>query len=511
MTWGPIKVPHLQGYRQRDANRLREWWSATFETDVYNSIPRRKPGEPLQLSFAQERYWLLHQISPESNADVLPVFFRLKGALNFTALERALNDLRRRHETLRTTFAIENGLPVQVISSFAPLELEIANLTAGKLSEDEGALRQILVEEACGSLNFARGPLFHAKLFRLDNEDHALLIVTHHSIWDGWSLGILSRELSAFYGAHCRNEPAVLPELSIQYADFALWQRREMQGQILQDQLTYWKRQLAGAPPVLALPLDRARPAIQSHSGRQHTFALSQQLKRRLQEIAGAERSTLYMTLLAGFAAFLFRHTNEPDILIGSPIAGRTHPELESLIGSFVNTIVMRVDCGGNPSFRQLLRRVRKVCFEAFANQEVPFEKVVEALAPERTLSYAPLFQVLFALQNMPQESLLMGEVEVTLHTLDLGASQFDLSLLMKGSKSGLQDGIVYNTDLFEPETIKNLCEHWKRFLEGIAENPEGKIAHLPLLTEPEIRACPQCLESGFNARRRERLHAALL
>ena len=449
-------------------------------------IPRRPDSTPIPLSFAQERLWFLDQLETDSTAYNLSNVLRLKGPLNVPALQYSLQELVRRHETLRTTFPASGGSPVQCIVPELSLPLSVHSLDTLPAEARETEARLYARKEARRPFDLARGPLLRTSLLRLAEEEHWLVLVIHHIIADAWSLGILRQELATVYTAFCTGRAVALPELPIQYADYAVWQRQRLQGEVLEQQLTYWKEQLAGAPPVVDLPPDRPRPAVQTYQGAQHSFHVSKPLRDALQALSQQEGVTLFMLLLAAFQTLLSRYTGQTDLSVGTPIAGRTQTEVEGLIGFFVNTLVMRVDLIGNPSFREILRRVRKVALGAYAHQEVLFEKLVAELQPERHLSYPPLFQVMFALQNVPTAPLDMPKLVVEQEALDNGTAMFDLTLFIFPQEAGLWTILEYNSDLFDAATMGRLAQHFQMLLEGIAANPEQRLSDLSLLSAAE-------------------------
>ncbi|MFL6336608.1 MAG: non-ribosomal peptide synthetase [Pyrinomonadaceae bacterium] len=459
-----------------------------IQTAACGRVRRRGPDEALQLSFAQQRLWLLDQLEPGNIAYKISRLFRLTGPLNVHALEGALGEIVRRHESLRTTFTVKDGRPLQIIADFSPLVLRVTDLAGLEAESREDEMWRLAAEEVARPFDLARGPLFRTGLLRLADDDHALLITMHHIISDGWSLMVFNRELCELYQAFSQGRPSPLEELPVQYADFALWQREQLAGETLEQQLSYWRQQLAGLPPVLQLPLDHQRPTAQTYAGKHLSFELDADLTNALKEVSREEQCTLYMTMLAAFAVLLSRYTHETDIPIGSPIAGRNQLELERLIGFFVSTLVLRVDCGGDPSFRQLMQRVRESCLGAYAHQDVPFEKLVEEIEPERSLSHSPLFQVMFALQNLPWDGLQLGELELKQSEVDSSSSKFDLSLVLKETPTSLDGMVTYNSDLFVPETIQRLYGHWRTLLEGIVSRPESRLSELPMLTPPEMQ-----------------------
>ncbi|HVG44527.1 MAG TPA: condensation domain-containing protein, partial [Longimicrobium sp.] len=362
--------------------------------------PAAREGR-LPLSFAQERLWFIDRLEPGSAVYNLPaVAWRPGSALDQAALERALGEVVRRHEVLRTTFAEVDGSPVQVIAPFGGFSLPVEELSELGEADREAAFERRQGEETRRAFDLSAGPLFRAVLLRLGAEDHALLLSMHHIVSDGWSLGVLQREVGALYAAYREGRESPLPELAVQYADYAVWQREQLAGEVLDRQLSYWRERLAGAPELLELPTDHPRPAVQTYRGATVPVELSLELLEGLQALGRSEGATLYMVLLGAFQVLLSKYSGSEDVVVGSPIAGRTRKEVEELIGFFVNTLVLRTDLSGDPSFREVLRQAREVTLGAYEHQEVPFERLVAELQPERTLSHSPLFQVLLTLQN---------------------------------------------------------------------------------------------------------------
>ena len=438
-------------------------------------------GGTLPLSFAQERLWFLAQLEPDSSAYHIPAAFRLTGALNVTALEQSLNEIVRRHEALRTTLASVDGSPVQIIAESRTGPLRALDLSASPQAEREAAVRHLLNAEAQRPFNLAHDLPLRATLLRLGEQEHVLLLVMHHITFDAWSLGVFLRELAVLYGTFSAGQPSPLPELCVQYADYALWQRQQLQGVALDHHLTYWRRQLAGLHRV-EVPTDRPRPAVQTPRGARHCFVLSQTLTAALHALSRQEGATLFMTLLAAFQTLLHRYTGQDDIAVGAPIAGRTQVETEGLIGCFVNTLVLRTDLAGDPTFRELLGRVREVVLGAYAHQDLPFEKLVEELQPERNLSHAPLFQVLFVLQNAPTSALELPGLIVSPLPVDKGTAKFDLTLTLVEGTDGLRATVEYNIDLFDAATITRLLGHFQTMLEGIVADPRAAPLRTPTL-----------------------------
>ena len=441
--------------------------------------------ETLPLSFTQQRLWFLDRLEEKSATYNEFVPLKIQGLLKADVLEESFQELIRRHEVLRTTFPVVNGMPVQAISSDVNFSLSIVDWRSQSSNELEAEVERIATIEAQRPFDLARGPLLRATLVQLTSVEHILLFTIHHIVSDGWSKTIALRELLALYEAFCHGKPSPLPPLSIQYADFAYWQQQWL-NETLAGQLAYWKQQLAGLPPILDLPTDRPRPAVQSFRGTIMSFKISYSLSEQLQQLAQSVGVTPFITFLAAFQTLLYRYTNQEDISIGAPIANRNRQEIEPLIGFFANTLVLRTDLSGNPSFTDLLRRVRKVTLGAYTHQDLPFEKLVEALQPERNISHSPLFQVLFAFQNTQREKLKLPGLTWSWMEIPTTIARFDLSLYLEETENGFTGKLEYNTDLFDGETIARMAEHFQILLEGIVNNPHQQLSELPLLTQTE-------------------------
>ena len=447
-----------------------------------------RESEPLSpaTSYAQERLWFLDQLIADSSVYNVHNVARIKNRLNTRALEQTLNEIVRRHESLRTTFATVDGQPFQVISPTASLELPIVDLRdlpqEGRYDE---ALRAAAVE-AKRPFDLSSGPLFRATLIRLADDDHILLLVMHHIVSDGWSVGVFTREMSTLYQAFSTGKPSPLPELPIQYADFAVWQREWLQGEVLDTQLSYWKQQLEGAPPVLELPTDYPRPAIETFRGGKISTEIPKSLTEALKAMSRREGATLFMTLMAGFQTLLYRYTGQEDVVVGSPIANRNRTEIEGLIGFFVNELVLRADLSGNPSFRELLSRVREAALGAYAHQDLPFEKLVKELQPQRDISRNPLFQVALVNQNAPSERLDLPGLKVTPVEVDTDTAKFDLSLHLWEEADGLKGRWEYGADLFDAATIVRMAGHYNNLLEAVVRDPDQRLSELPILSAQE-------------------------
>ena len=442
--------------------------------------------EDLPLSFAQQRMWFLYQMDSQNPAYNECPAIRLTGNLNIDILEQSLNAIIQRHEILRTTFPMVEGKPIQKIAPFLKvnlLKVELKDLPIEKVEE-------IVAQELQKPFDLTQSPLLRFTLFDLGYEDYILVPVIHHIIIDGWSKGILFKELSSFYQALLSNSTASLPKLPIQYADFAVWQRQWLQGEVLANQLNYWKKQLAAAPPLLELPTDKPRPPIPSFRGSSICFKIDSDVTEKLKSLSQKSGVTLFMTLLATLNTLLFRYSSQKDILVGTPTANRNRQEIEPLIGFFVNTLVMRNSLEGNLSFSELLQQVRNVVLESYANQDVPFEQVVDGLQIERSLSYNPLFQVMFALQNTPLTALDIPGLRVKSMAVENVRVKFDLTLILEEIETDqgtyLEGYWEYNGDLYTAERITRLMGHFQTLLKGIVKNPQQKVGELPLLTDPE-------------------------
>ena len=460
--------------------------------------PLRGTTDRFPCSFSQQRLWFLHQMDPGSAAYNVPSALRLSGPLDLHAFARALTEVARRHEVLRSTFQEGEDGPVQVVAAAAAVpvpEIDLSSLPEDVRAEE---LERRVAGEARRPFDLARGPVLRAAVLRLGGEDHVLLVSLHHIVSDAWSRGILVRELAAVYGAFHRGEPSPLPELPVQYVDFADWQRRWLQGEMLAAQVEHWRRRLAGAPPLLALPTDRPRPAVQSSRGAFRPFAaLPADAARRLEDLSRREGTTLFATLLTAFQVLLCRYSGQEDVIVGFPVAGRRHRETEDLIGFFVNTLVLRADLSGDPPFRSALAAVRETLLDDQGNQDLPFEKLVDELQIERTLSHTPLFQVMLALENAPPEEARLDEFPLTSLDTSTGASKFDLTLVLSWTEEGLAGSLEYSTDLFDTATVDRLLGHFGRLLAGVGADPDRRIWSLPLLPPEERRHLLAELNTG--------------
>ncbi|HEX2094370.1 MAG TPA: amino acid adenylation domain-containing protein, partial [Longimicrobiaceae bacterium] len=450
-------------------------------------LERVSRDRPLPLSFAQQRLWFIDRLQPGSAAYNIPAALRLTGWLDVAALERSLTEVVRRHEALRTVFAADGEEPVQVVRDAAPAVVPVAELRHLTREAREAELRHLAVEEALRPFDLAAGPLLRTTLVRLGEEEWALLFTLHHIVSDGWSMGVLVREISELYAARTEGREPALPELPVQYADYAAWQRAWLSGGVLEAQLAYWRERLGGAPPLLELPTDRSRPLVQGDRAASLPFRLDADASRALRALARREGATLFMTLLAGWQLLLGRYAGVEDVSVGTPIAGRTRLETEGLIGFFVNTLVLRSDLSGDPSFGGLLARVREATLGAYAHQDLPFEKLVEELAPERSLAHAPLFQVLFSLQGATEEDTLrLGALHSEPLAVAAPPAKFDLDLALTDGGDQLRGELSFRTDLFDAATTERMLAHFGALLEGVAVDPERPLSRVPMLGAAE-------------------------
>jgi amino acid adenylation domain-containing protein len=442
------------------------------------------PDAPVALSFVQERQLFLELLDPLTAVNNLATCLRIEGPLDLSALERSANRVIARHETLRTSFDLSQGRAIPRIVPALTFELEVVDLHEHTNSEAE-ALR-VAAQEARRAFHLWRPPLLRAKAFRAGLELHVVVIVVHHTIADGWSLGVLLGELFFHYRALTEGTSSELPPLAIQYRDFVVWQRHPRHGPLFERQLAFWKEQLGGELPVLDLPVDHPRGARQTFGGATRPFRVPPSLTAGLKELGRRHDATLFMTLMAGYQALLHRYCRQDDLLIGTPTAGRTLPETRDLIGPFINTLVLRTDLTGDPSFGELLARVRAVALAAYAHQDLPFERLVAELRPQRDLSRTPIFQAMFNLQSSPLPELEIPGLSVRVLTVDRGAAQFDLTLLVGEAPNGLDAELEYNSDLFDRATIERLTESFLRLLEGAVADPDARLSALPLMSEAE-------------------------
>ncbi len=450
-------------------------------------IPRREGNGPCPASFTQQRLWFIEQLEPGTGAYNVSNGYRLKGALDVDALRRAFSAIVERHEALRTTFASVDGTPVQVVGPAVPVEMCMLDVSGEPSEQREQAARRLLEQEAGHPFDLARDLMIRPVLARLAEDEHILLIVIHHVATDGWSSQVLRRELSELYGAFVAGREPRLPELPLQYGDFAAWQVGQMQGPVLEGHLRYWRERLTDAP-LLELPTDRQRPPAQTYRGADERIVLPAELADGVRALARRSSVTPFMVLLAALNVLLHRYTGQEDIVVGMPIANRVQEELEGLVGFFANTLALRTDLSGDPTFSELLVRVRDIALEAYSHQDLPFEKLVAELQPERSLSYTPVFQVAFAFQNTPRSGLELPGLSVDRYRVESGTSKFDLTFTLNDEPGAMTGHLEYATDLFEPQTAARMVGHLSALLSAAAADPDRPISRLPMLSEEERR-----------------------
>ncbi|HEV2763828.1 MAG TPA: condensation domain-containing protein, partial [Pyrinomonadaceae bacterium] len=480
-----FEQPTVEGLSRVVEASLRGGDEATFAPPLV----RVGREQELPLSFSQQRLWFLDQLEPGSDFYNLHSAVRLSGRLNVGVLEEALSEIVRRHEILRTTFESAGGQPVQVIWKPEPLRVALEDLRGLGEAEMGAEVRRLINEEARAPFDLSAGPLLRVKLLRLAGDEHVVSLTMHHIISDGWSMSVLVGEIAALYQAFEKGEPSPLPELEVQYADYAVWQRGWLSGEVLEAELSYWRTQLGGELPVLELPTDRPRPAVQTYNGAVRSVALPDELSDALRGLSNRHGCTLYMTLLAAFDVLLYRYTGQTDIVVGSPVAGRQRREVEPLIGFFVNTLVLRTDVSGEPSFVELLKRVREVTLGAYAHQNVPFEKLVEELQPERDMSRSPLFQVDFTFQHFAQVDVKeFADVRMAPVGSEGRTAKYDLTLSLARAGRRVSGTLEYNTDLFDHPTARRIAAHFTRLLSACAADPHAPLGSLHILDDSERR-----------------------
>jgi amino acid adenylation domain-containing protein len=454
------------------------------QVPTFNPVTRDKE---IPLSYQQQRLWFLNRLDPGNAAYNMPALvFRMKGLLDEDALQMSLNEIVRRHEILRTTFREADGRPVQIVAPEGKVDFKLVNFHSEPANLRENMALNFVTEEMKTPFDLEKGPLFRTVLIRLRAEDHILALPIHHIVSDGWSFGIIIHELSLLYNAFLKGIPSTLPELAIQYADYTQWQRQWMQGKVLEDKIGYWKKQLGENLPVLVLPYDHPRPALQTANGARESITMPGELVRAVKSLSGREGVTLFMTLLAAFKVLLYRYSGQDDIVVGTPVANRNHPDIQHLIGFFVNTLVLRSGLSGNPSFCKLLKRISELTLDAYDHQDIPFEKLVEVLVTNRDMSRSPLFQVMFVLQNTSIPDSELPGITARHVRVDNATSKFDLWLSVMEREEGLFAQIEYNTDLFEPDTIRRMLQHYQTLLQNLTADPHQHIDSVIYLTESE-------------------------
>ena len=476
-----FEEPTIAGLAERLA-------ASADQSDVLPAITPAPRGAPLPLSSAQKRLWFLEQIRPETGAYGVVLALEMSGPLDLAALRRSFEALVERHEILRTRFVIVAGDPVQVVDPSMDFELSVIDLRSLPSSDRTRRSNELIGAERAPLFDLGRGPLLRCKLLQMDDEEHRLVIAMHHIITDGWSMGVVARELGSLYAAFCEGRSSPLPPLEVQYADFAAWQNRWFEGDVLTEHLAYWRTQLAAAP-VLELPLDFVRPVVETFRGASFVGRVDATVARGLDEVGRSARATLFMTAQAAFSVLLHRYTGQEDIVVGSPNAGRNHTQIEGLIGFFVNNLVLRVDVSRDPTFRELLRRVRTTTLEAYSHQDIPFEYLVEQLEFGRDPSRHPLFQVAFSAHNTATEALHLPGLR--LRQIDTGGAvtaRFDLEAHVSERDDGLEITFIYNTDLFEASTIRRMMGHFQNLLRGLGARPDRRLSQVAMLSPTEHR-----------------------
>ncbi|OQY29315.1 MAG: hypothetical protein B6244_04175 [Candidatus Cloacimonetes bacterium 4572_55] len=474
----------LEDARQTEKTLLTA--SPTTKTDI--EVRRVSRDQNLPISFSQQRFWFLDRLEPGNPAFHIPLVYRLKGHVNIPALESALSEIVRRHESLRTTFATYNREQIQVIAPKMNITAHVVDLRSSSPEKREEKAAQLGSDEAKQQFDLLHGPLFRIKLLRIEDQEHLLLLTMHHIISDGWSLSIFIKELAILYKAFVAGKSSPLPDLPIQYADYTIWQRQTLTGDRLQFLLDYWKKKLAPPLPILQLPTDFPRPPVLDSQGSRYYFRFSETLSQRLSELSRKQGITLFMTLISLFNVLLYRYSNQTDLSVGVPIANRNRSEIEGLIGLFVNTLVIRADLSHNPRFSEFLAQIKETALESYEYQDLPFEKLVEELSPERDLSRSPIFQVMFALQNAPSSDLKLPGVTLKPERIERGTVMFDLAFVLYESDKGLHGRMEYNTDLFTRKTIQRMTERFVSLAEAVIQDPDQRLSQLPILSDHERR-----------------------
>ena len=466
---------------------LEKWLQAKQSANSVPVIPRRPLNSAVKISYPQQGRLFLELLDRDTAVNNLSVFLQFKGKFDVASLDKSANQILARHEILRTQFSFGMGIPTLDISSDSRITIPIVDLKEFDERDQETEARRLAGKEILQPFDLSQAPLIRIKLYELGKDKYLLLLIAHHTIVDGWSLGVFISELMMFYQANITGSSVQLPELPIQYFDYAYWQTNNKHQEVLKSAMSYWKKQLAGELLNLELPTDQPRGARQTFAGGTHRFTISKDITKALEELSRQEDATLFMTLLTAFYLLLHRQSGQDDILVGIPIANRNHPGLENLIGVFINTIVIRAGLYGDPSFRELLRQIRKTSLEAYAHQDLPYEKLVEELKPRRDLNRPPLFQVVFNLQNSPMPKLEIPGLETAFLEIDRGVSQFDLTLMISKKEGQCQATVEYNADLFKPATISRMFQLFQMFLEYALTRPDTPISKLQLITQKEL------------------------
>ncbi|MBD2040241.1 condensation domain-containing protein, partial [Microcoleus sp. FACHB-672] len=496
-----FELPTVSSLSERIETALKS--EQKFAAPPIHPVPR---NQTLPLSFAQQRMWLLQQLAPDSSLYNSPVAVRLKGSLNLAALEQSFNEIIQRHEALRTSFVEMKGELAQIIHSTVKITLPVIDLSEVPASNRDAEVRRLAIEDAVKLFDLTQCPLLRATLLRLNSQEHITLLTMHHIVSDGWSMGVFIKELAALYEAFCAGNPSPLPELPVQYADFAVWQRQWLQGEVLQSQLNYWKQQLSGRCPQLKFPNNRLKPSVVSNRGAKQSFIISKDVSEALSQLSRQEGVTLFMTLLAAFQTLLYCHTGTKDIRIGSPIANRNQVETEKLIGFFINTLVLRNDLSENATFREIMRRCRTVALGAYAHQDLPFEKLVEELQPERNLNHNPMYQAWFVLQNAPMPPLELAGLTLSVFELETETARHDLLLNIWEFPEGLNATFEYKTDLFDQALITRLIRDFEGLLYQVVAQPNSRLNELAEIMAETSRQEQLIQEKELQAKGRQKL-----
>ena len=481
-----IEIPLKAMFEAPKLARLAERIQASKHGLEIPAITRVSREKPLPASFAQQRVWFLDQLEPNSPAFNLAYTLKIAGQVDAEAMRRSLDAIAQQQESLRTSFSSDGDEPVQIIHPTVSVPFEQIDLSEADASIRESETRRLIAEEANRPFDLTRAPLMRALLLHTSDDEHYLVLKIHHVISDRWSISILVRDLARLYGASVEGKAAKLLELPLQYADYAAWQREWLRGDGLEKRLAYWREKLKDAPPVVELPTDRPRPAVESSHGEVASLSFSRELTDKLNWLGREHGATLFMTLLAGFQALLSRSSGQDDVVVGTAVANRAHPDLENVIGFFLNTLPLRTRLSGDPSFTEILARVKETALGAYANQDMPFEKLVEELRPERSLSHSPLIQVYFVLQNAAMEANALNARGWTPVSSGLKTVKGDMFLSMQETAEGIAGRLEYSTDLFDARTIERMADHFRVLLEAAVKNPTMKLSQLPLLTERE-------------------------
>ncbi|WP_172844423.1 non-ribosomal peptide synthetase [Tumebacillus algifaecis] len=473
-----------------------------FDLEAVESIKPRDPSLEPQLSFAQQRLWFMYQLDPNDPSYNISAAVQFRGVLNIPVLEKCFVEIIERHEALRTRFLTVDGKPLQVIDPTVDFALQLVDLTELSAEEQAAEVDRLLTVESVKPFKLDQEALIRALLMRTSPTEHTLCLTIHHIVSDGWSMGVFTGEVAALYASFLDEKESPLLPLQVQYADFAAWQRDVMQGETYEKLRSYWVNQLSGEIPVLQLPADRPHPAEKTMRGQMHMFRIDKELVKRITGLGQQEEASLYMTLLAAYKALLHRYSGQEDLILGTPIANRSRPELEGLIGFLANTLVLRTDLSGRPTFRELLRRVRQMALDGYEHQDMPFVKLVEEVQPNRDVNVSPLIQAMFVLQNAPKPSVTFNELTVSMMGIESKTAKFDLSLFLTEDEQGLEGVFEFNTDLFDAATIERMGLHYANLLAAVAAEPDCRIDELVFLSADERQ---QVLTESFHAREYDR------